>query len=235
MNHIIYKITNTINGKFYIGKHSTKNINDSYMGSGVAIKRAIKKYGKDNFIKEIISIFDNEADCLSMESRLVTIEIVNSQMSYNMTCGGRGSFSHIDISGDNNPMKREEIKDKFRGDLNPAKRPDVREKLSNSSSGENNAMFGVFGELHPRYGIPRTDMVGEYNPAKTTESRKKLSDHAKSRTGENSARFKGWVYTPEGRYPSKRDAGLANKVSNSTLNKNLNDDTKPEWYFVPKS
>ena len=39
MKHVIYKITNSVNGKFYIGKHSTLDINDSYMGSRVAIKK----------------------------------------------------------------------------------------------------------------------------------------------------------------------------------------------------
>lgn len=49
---VIYKITNTINGKIYIGKQSNRN--KKYMGSGKWIKRAIKKYGRSNFIKEII-------------------------------------------------------------------------------------------------------------------------------------------------------------------------------------
>ncbi len=48
----IYKITNNINKKIYIGKDITCNPN--YFGSGVFIKKAITKYGRENFTKEII-------------------------------------------------------------------------------------------------------------------------------------------------------------------------------------
>ena len=54
MEHVVYRITNMINGKKYIGKHSTTDVYDGYFGSGVAIKQAINKYGIDNFKKEII-------------------------------------------------------------------------------------------------------------------------------------------------------------------------------------
>ena len=51
MFHYVYEITNKINGKKYIGKHSTNNLNDKYMGSGVAISEAIKNMELKIFLK----------------------------------------------------------------------------------------------------------------------------------------------------------------------------------------
>ena len=52
--YIVYKITNQINGKFYIGVHATSDVNDGYMGSGKYLKRAQNKHGIENFTKEIL-------------------------------------------------------------------------------------------------------------------------------------------------------------------------------------
>jgi hypothetical protein len=91
MFYTIYKITNKINQKYYIGMHQTENVNDDYMGSGKLIKKAIKKYGIDNFTKEIIHIFDNEEDMKNKEKELVVI----NEMSYNLCEGGKGGFGYI--------------------------------------------------------------------------------------------------------------------------------------------
>ena len=56
----IYLITNKLNGKIYIGKHSTDDLYDGYMGSGILINKAIKKYGLENFTKEYLGFCDNE-------------------------------------------------------------------------------------------------------------------------------------------------------------------------------
>lgn len=90
MKYTIYKTTNTINNKIYIGKHQTENINDSYLGSGVSLERAIKKYGKEYFIKEILHIFDNEEEMNSKEKELVTEEFIKRKDNYNKSLGGEG-------------------------------------------------------------------------------------------------------------------------------------------------
>jgi len=91
MFYTIYKITNNINQKYYIGMHKTSNLEDGYMGSGKLIKRAIQKYSIENFTKEILHVFDNEEDMKNKEKELVVI----NEMSYNLCDGGHGGFSYI--------------------------------------------------------------------------------------------------------------------------------------------
>lgn len=90
MKYTIYKITNILNNKFYIGKHQTMDENDSYYGSGKAIKEAILKYGKENFIKEVLFTFDNEVEMNLKEKELITEEFVNRKDTYNIGVGGEG-------------------------------------------------------------------------------------------------------------------------------------------------
>jgi hypothetical protein len=89
--YTIYKITNKINGKYYIGKHQTENLDDGYFGSGKLIKKAIKKYGIENFIKEILFVYDNEQEMNEKEKELVTLR----EDSYNLCPGGQGGFGYI--------------------------------------------------------------------------------------------------------------------------------------------
>lgn len=93
--YTVYKTVNLVNGKYYIGVHKTDNPDDSYLGSGKLLKRAISKYGVNNFKKEIIAIFDNKEQAYSLENELVVI----SEQSYNLKLGGEGGFDLINSSG----------------------------------------------------------------------------------------------------------------------------------------
>ena len=90
MRYTIYKITNTLNGKIYIGKHQTNNPNDSYYGSGKGIKSAIQLHGKENFIKEVLFDFDNENDMNEKEKEILTEDFISRTDNYNAAVGGEG-------------------------------------------------------------------------------------------------------------------------------------------------
>lgn len=88
--HFIYKTTNIKNNKYYIGKHSTNNINDGYIGSGKLLMRAIKKYGKQNFKFQILEFCNDSKNLNETEKRYITEDMVLSTNCYNIALGGQG-------------------------------------------------------------------------------------------------------------------------------------------------
>ncbi|MFA5484922.1 MAG: GIY-YIG nuclease family protein [Candidatus Pacearchaeota archaeon] len=93
--YYLYKTTNLINNKIYIGVHQTKNLNDGYLGSGLNLQRAIKKYSKHNFKKEILKYFDNEIDMFTEEIKVVNSDFIKRKDTYNIVEGGRGGSKQL--------------------------------------------------------------------------------------------------------------------------------------------
>jgi hypothetical protein len=91
--HFLYKTTNLLNNKYYIGVHSTYNLDDGYLGSGYMLKSSIKKYGKENFKIQILEFFENRDELVEAEKRIVTESLVADKMCMNLKPGGSGGFN----------------------------------------------------------------------------------------------------------------------------------------------
>lgn len=105
--YYLYKIVNKLNGKYYIGVHSTYDLNDGYMGSGVYISRAIMKHGVKNFEKIILEFFQNSADMYMREAEVVNDALLHDPMCYNLVHGGNQSLIGMDIAiGPNCEIRR---------------------------------------------------------------------------------------------------------------------------------
>lgn len=90
--NFIYQTTNLVNNKFYIGMHSTNDLNDNYLGSGLNLHRAIRKYGKDKFERTIIKFCLNKKDLIELEKQLINDNLIKSEMCYNIATGGQGGY-----------------------------------------------------------------------------------------------------------------------------------------------
>ncbi len=120
----LYKTTNLINGKFYIGVHRTYDINDGYIGCGVrsqayavatnrfgiksAFIRAVVKYGYENFKREILEFFDTVEEAYAREKEIVDLPFLQRKDTYNTALGGKGS-----IKPSNAEIHRDVIREEY--------------------------------------------------------------------------------------------------------------------------
>jgi hypothetical protein len=202
----VYITTNLLNGKKYLGKHNGKNSN--YLGSGTLLKKAIKKYGKENFSIEIIKECNTDEEAYELEKKLsLQLNVVENDDWYNMSIGGEG-FS----SGKLHPMfgipKSEEHKIKLsKANIGKKVLEETKEKISLQFTGSKNPCFGLKGEKHPAYGHKKSE-----------QSKKRISEKNKGRvkTPEEIEKFKkSRVGKGMGKNNSMSDPEKRKKVSDS--------------------
>lgn len=105
--HYTYKTTNLINGRYYLGMHSTNQLNDGYLGSGKRLYYELNKYGKENFKFEILEQFNSREELVQAEINLITEEDIKNSNCLNLKPGGQGGFT------DENRMSNQERKERF--------------------------------------------------------------------------------------------------------------------------
>jgi group I intron endonuclease len=107
-NMVIYKTTNLLNGKIYVGKAESMKLH--YIGSGCILKRAIKKYGKNNFKKEIIESCNSREELEEREKFWIKeLDATNPEVGYNIAEGGSGGNTFYGKTEDEMDDIREKI------------------------------------------------------------------------------------------------------------------------------
>ena len=216
---VIYITTNLINGKQYIGRDSHNNPN--YYGSGPAIKNAIKKYGKENFKKEIIeecSSFENLVE--REEYWLNYYDAGNNKTFYNLHNYGKGGSS--DKSGKKNGMYGKNhsyetklkignanrgrlVSSETRRKLSEAGRVriysnDTLQKMSESRKGEKHHFYGKKLSTNHREKLSKVRLGVKHKNSWSKESRRNQSENRKDMGNPN---FKGYIVCIDGIYKSQ--------------------------------
>ena len=201
--HYVYRITNLINNKFYIGKHShcLSNKYDDYMG-GCKIVKAIEKYGKESFKKEIISYYKTSSCALIGEGIILTKDIANQDNCYNLKAGGEGG------SAAGRKLKDETIIKRTKSQKGLKRSEETRKRLSLAKKGKkinhikkrNNY---ITGKNNPLYGIPRSEetkqkiSISNSGKTHTEEMKRKISDGVNEYWKNNEHPNKGKSRDPE--------------------------------------
>jgi len=180
--YFVYKITNKITNDYYIGVHRMIEKEDNYFGSGLRLKRSIKKYGIENFIEEPLFIFDNPDEAFSKEKEILKVYLKDKRC-LNLAEGGRGGATftghhHSEIAKDK--MRLKAIGRKHTTESNHKKGDWCRGKTYSEIYGEREigeknkrslAHIGkIFTEEHRKnLGIARTKIVGWHHSIETKE------------------------------------------------------------------
>lgn len=186
--YLVYKTTNLVNGKIYIGQHQTYDLNDGYLGSGILIQRAIEKYGEENFKREILFECSSVEEMNAKEAELVNEEFLKRDDVYNLKQGGDGGFDFINSSGINNSRDNAGKGGRKNAQLlksNPAHKKKFSIRLSNG-------LKKVWKEHPEKFVNFRCDWTGKHH---TKEAREKISKHMKLCTGaKNNAWGTKWIH-----------------------------------------
>ncbi len=130
--NFLYITTNLINGKQYVGEHSTDNLSDNYLGSGKYLKYAIKKYGKKNFQREILQFFETKEESFRLQEQFINKFNTLVPNGYNISPKGGHQ-----ISGGLSPESIRSMKEKKKG-----KSPWNKGLKLSQFSGDGNSFFG---------------------------------------------------------------------------------------------
>ncbi len=170
--HYLYKTTCLVTGRYYIGMHSTNNLDDGYMGSGRRLRASIRKHGKENHVKEILEFFETRELLVEAEKEAITPGMVEDENCMNLMGGGEGGYvndNHYEMLREkaSDWMSKKWEDDEFRG---------MHLKLS----GERMKQYHKEGRI--RYNT----FTGKKH---SDETKQKMAEKAKERVGKKNSQY----------------------------------------------
>lgn len=156
--YYVYKITNLVNAKIYVGKHSTDKLDDNYMGSGVVLHQAYQKYGLECFSKEVIQFYNNDVELNQGEIYWIAqFNSTDPNIGYNRTFGGDGGVLTTEVRQKiSTTMKGLHRSEETKRKICEAKKgkprsEETKRKIGEAMKGKNNPMYGKpLSEEHKR-------------------------------------------------------------------------------------
>lgn len=204
--NFIYKTTNIKNQKFYIGMHSTSDLKDGYIGSGVELRNSVRYWGKKNHKFEILEFVETREILMIRESEIVNVDLLNDPLCMNIQKGGEGAgflnedhMKKVCKAGNNKfkeKLKDPEYKKEFINKTEESRKRATQSWMDKLQSGEiNNKTF--LGKSH------------------TEEAKKSMGEkNSELQSGESNSQFgKIWV--------CKHDEKVSVKINNSQLEEYL--------------
>ena len=227
----IYLITNTLNNKIYIGKHSTDNLDDGYMGSGKIIIRAIKKYNKENFTKEYLAFCDTE-QTLNYLERYYIKKYNSVENGYNITYGGEGCLGLVHTEKTKKILS-EKAKVNNNGSKNPFwhKHHSMKSRQKISKTLKENYVK----EKHPNYNkhLPKStkDKIGASNRGKTPWNKGKKDIYSDESKYKMSVSHKGLIPINKG-VPQIKYKWLTSSGEIKEMDENNVKRWHPDWIKI---
>ena len=103
--HIIYKTTCSLTNRYYYGMHSTNNLNDGYVGSGMQLWRSINKHGIENHTCECLEFLDSREKLKEREIELVNPDLLKDPLCMNLTVGGGNGWYILNCNSEIQKVK----------------------------------------------------------------------------------------------------------------------------------
>lgn len=185
--YFVYLTKNKINGRMYIGQHRCKRedvFTDGYLGSGIAIRLAIKKYGRENFERVILEYANSPEELNELEAKYANEAILQNSNFYNLKTGGKQYTIYSEEVRRKMSASRKGMifTDEHRKHISESKKrenlsEETRKRISDAKKGNKNRLGKHFSEesrkkMHDSHIGKGNAWLGQHH---TEEAKKKMS------------------------------------------------------------